>query len=161
LLVIFAGLALSLALATPAPLPHRRRVRAVQKTAAQAKLLRAEQTALLALRQEMLHDFLVRVGTEAPAFQDLRVQAVDGGVTVGPTAVDIDFLGSPIVRARVRNTTRQIQTLMLTAVLRAGQTTARATVIVDRLGSRESRAVELFVPEAFVPKSVSWQSTPL
>src|SRR5438445_13856548 len=94
----FAALALTAAFATSNP-PHVTRYR--RKARTPARSIRADLTTRLALRRELLHDFLVETRTETAAFVDARLVHV-AGVDVGPATVDVDFLGSPIVAAGVR-----------------------------------------------------------
>lgn len=157
--MIFAALFAAIALAA-APVRHRKRKSHVSlKTSAVTAA--AQRTALLALRREMLHDFLVETGTEAPAFRDARIVKA-GGLRIGPTIVSLDFLGAPIVRARVRNASATAQDALLSARVRdAHGRTAQASTWIERLAAGESRTVEIFCPASLTPTAVDWTVTPL
>ena len=57
-------------------------------------------------RQAMLFEFLAKTHTESLLFEDTTVSDIGGGIVIGPTSVTLDFLGSPIVRTTVRNTSK-------------------------------------------------------
>ena len=115
----------------------------------------------LALRHALLHDFLVETGSERPAFVDSRV--VDAGaLRIGPTTVDVDFLGAPIVRARITNPgDRDIDALVVVTVEGAHGDSARASAWIERLGPRAERPIELDCPNELSPIGVRWSVTPL
>ena len=112
---------------------------------------------VLALRHAMLHDFLVEVGTEAPAFNDARVVTTPFGISVGPASADVDFLGSPIIRARVRNGTAHRMDFLLTARLKdaRGKSVSMST-FVDDLPPGAARVVELLSPAPLLPMAIDW-----
>jgi len=161
------ALALSAALAatdpaSPAPTPtaayHRKRRKAVKKTSAAADA-RRERLRILTIQHEAMRDILVEAGTETPMFEDAAAAPVARGISVGPTAVDVDFLGSPIVRARVRNATADTVDLLLTAIIvdRSGRR-VEASAAVERLAGGDTRSVELFCPAIVVPAKVFWKA---
>src|SRR4029077_1828369 len=119
-------LAVALAVALSTPAKHKRH--AARSNLSAAKTRSARSTLELALRHELLHDFLVETGSEQPAFFDARTVDAGGGLRVGPTSVSVDFLGAPIVRARVFNASdREIDALVIATVRDARGGTARAS----------------------------------
>ena len=159
------GIALALMLShTPFPHAayHRKHARPHPKTKTAKRLLANDRLTLLALRREMLRDFLIETGTESPAFTDSHVDALEQGISVGPTAVTIDFLQSPIVRATVRNTSGRTVDLLLTArLLSDGTRACEASAPIDGLKPGESRHIELYCPGVLVPKAVQWTALSL
>jgi len=118
--------------------------------------------AKLALRHELLHDFLVETQSERPAFVDVRVVDAGEGLRIGPTMVDVDFLGAPIVRARVVNETdHDVDAIIVVTLENTHGLSARASTWVQRLTPHADRAVELFCPNIVAPVSVHWSVTPL
>jgi len=114
----------------------------------------------LAMRHELLHDFLVETRSEKPAFVDERIIDAGAGLHFGPTSVDVDFLGAPIVRAHVVNDGDQIvDALVVVTVEGANGVSARASTWVERLVPHAARAIELFCPTALQPVSVHWSVT--
>jgi hypothetical protein len=105
----------------------------------------------------MLHDFLVEVGTEAPAFADRRIITLSIGVLIGPTSGDVDFLGSPIIRARVRNISGHRLDFLVTAWIRDGRgKTASMSIFVDDLPPDAARVIELLSPAPLHPAAIDW-----
>jgi len=156
LMVAFAA---ALAVAASPP-PRKHRTRKTSRPAASGRPTAA--TLALALRHELLHDFLVEAGTQRPAFVDARIADAGFGLRIGPTSVDVDFIGSPIVRARVTNTTSQpLDALVVATVEDARGSSARASAWIERLSAHESRAIELFCPHSLEPVAVRWSVTPL
>jgi hypothetical protein len=146
--------------AAPARIRHRRHGHAVARTRTIARSARDPRLTLLALRREMLHDFLVETGTEAPAFTDRRIVDAVNGIWIGPAIVTIDFIGTPIIRARVRNGEQRSREVVVTATVHAGNNASAGTdasAIIERLGPGESRDVELMVDSALVPNAVTWK----
>jgi hypothetical protein len=157
--MIVAATALALAL-NPTFRPRKRRQSAAVRTVVKNKP--AVPTTLLALRAALLHDFLVRAGTEAPSFRDPRIVDDPSGIRIGPTSVDVDFLGAPIVRAVVRNGShRSIDVLVSASVRDAHGNRVRASTWIERLEPGASRTAELFCPAPLAPASVEWTVTPL
>jgi hypothetical protein len=108
----------------------------------------------------MLQDFLVETGTEAPAFTDRRIVNAGDGILIGPAIVTIDFIGTPIIRARVRNGDHRSRQVVVTATVHAGTNTdagTDASAIIERLGPGESRDVELMVGSALMPIALTWK----
>lgn len=158
-MILAAAAALALAL-NPTFRPRKRRQRAAVRRVVKKKP--SEPTTLLALRSALLHDFLVRVGTEAPSFRDTRIVDDASGIRIGPTTVDVDFLGAPIVRAVVRNgSNRSIDVLVSASVRDAHGNGVRASTWIERLEPGASRNAELFCPAPLAPASVEWTVTPL
>ncbi len=121
---------------------------------------RGELFAILAARHAMLHDFLVETATETPAFVDRRV--VDaGGVRIGPTSVDIDFLGDPVVRATVLNPSAREMDVMLRADVEdtIGHRAHASTWVQLRPGA--SRAIEVLAPGLHGAAAVRWSAIAL
>jgi len=116
----------------------------------------------LGLRHELLRDFLVETQSERPAFMDTHAVDAGGGLRIGPTSVDVDFLGAPVVRARVLNESdRVVDALVVVTVEDPHGATARASTWIERLAPHTDRAVELFCPSALAPASVRWSVTSL
>ena len=157
--MMFAALALAAAVTASKPPPFPRYKRKVRTS---ARWVHADSMTRLALRRELLHDFLVETRTETAAFVDARIVHVAGSIDVGPATVDVDFIGSPIVRARVRNVSRQRVDVLLSATLRDKRGRhVSATTRVGPLEAGASRAIELLSPASLVPASVEWTATPL
>jgi hypothetical protein len=127
--------------ASPPPAHFKKKRRPTTKRSLSTRADRELQIALLARRHAMLHDFLVEIGTEKPALRDPRVVEFPGGIRVGPSSVDIDFLGSPIVRARITNASGAVIDVLITVTL--GPQSAGTAADVERLAPGESRVVEL------------------
>jgi len=158
--MIVAAAALALAL-NPTYRPRKRRQRTAVRTVMKKKNP-SMPTTLLALRAALLHDFLVRTGTEAPSFRDMRIVDDPSGIRIGPTSVDVDFLGAPIVRAVVRNgSNRSIDVLVSASVRDARGNGVRASTWIEHLEPGASRTAELFCPAPLAPASVEWTVTPL
>jgi hypothetical protein len=150
--------ATALVLASPSSYLRKHRASAPVRTRLRgAQLQRAR---VLALRHALLHGFLVEVGTEAPAFADRRVISLPIGVSIGPATADIDFLGSPIIRARVRNTSGHRLDILLTARLRdARGKSASMSIFVDGLPPGAARIIELLSPAPLHPAAIEWSIT--
>jgi hypothetical protein len=134
----------------------------VAERALRRRTVRLARIAYFERREAQLTAFLLKTHTETPAFDDASVAGVGSGVTVGPTAVTVDFLGSATIRTRVRNGTTGPTSILITATLRAGDgTTARASTIVTGLAPLESRKVELACPQRMTPFSITWSATGL
>jgi hypothetical protein len=165
-MMIALAAAFALATASPSPMPaysaHVRRKRhAVRKRKVMAPRSSLE-IDRLALRHALLHDFLVEAGSERPAFVDSRVVDGGAGLRIGPASVDIDFLGAPIVRARVTNSTnRDIDALVVVTVRDGRGGSARASTWIERLPPRGERQVELWCPTGILPESLRWSVTSL
>ena len=121
------------------------------------RVVRLARIKMLERREAVLFDFLARAHTETPLFVDPHVAAAGAGISIGPTTVTLDFLGSPIVRATVRNTSASRAAPLLTVTLRAADgTTSRASVLVETLDAGAARTVELLSPTRGRPTSLSW-----
>lgn len=140
------------------PVRHRHPRVATTKAKAAMKVLRERRQAMLALRAQILHRYLIEVATERPVFQDGR--SIDAGhsLGIGPTSVDVDFLGSPIVRTRVSNRSSGIVDVLVTVFLAASDgNAAAASVVVEHLRPGEARLIELACPAAMTPHTLRWQ----
>lgn len=123
------------------------------------RVARLARLALLERRKALLQEFVVRAATETPAFRDDRVTEVGPGIIVGPATVTIDFLGSPVIRVRVRNASTVVATPLLVARLRAADgSEASAALAVRPLGPGESRVLEAACPRSLTPVSVRWEA---
>lgn len=153
----------ALALTVPSPRPLSKHRRHSTRTRSQTVAGRVTWDLLkLGLRHELLRDFLVETRSERPAFIDTHAVDAGGGLRIGPTSVDVDFLGAPVVRAHVVNESdRVIDALVVVTVEDLRGATARASTWIERLVPHADRAVELFCPEALAPASVRWSVTPL
>lgn len=142
----------------PAVRKQHRRTRRRVSTATGARCLRLR---LLEQREALLHDFVVRASTEQPQFSDPRSYRVDRSVAVGPTIVTRDFVGSPIIRARVTNLTGGDVSFLLSATLDSerGQRSGASAVVFLRAG--ETRTVELLCPDQLAPRALTWSTMPL
>jgi len=160
-MAIFAAAALALGLALN-PTPMRPRKRSNRPVVRRRLRPVTADSALLALRGEMLHDFLVRAGTQSPAFTESRTIDAADGVRIGPASVDVDFLGSPIVRATVRNSSQRTIDLLVSVTLHdAHGRTAQASTYIEHIDPGTTRAIELFSPFALTPSSLTWSATQL
>jgi len=125
------------------------------------RIARLSSLARLEQRERQLRDFIIAARTETPSFADDEAHALAIGLSIGPTIVTRDFLGSPVIRARVRNTRPNA----IFAVLEANITSVdgrsvRAASAVS-LQPHESRTVELLCPAALVPATLVWSATAL
>src|SRR5215472_13579122 len=159
--MLLAAAMAALALTGPSPHAFEKRRRRSTRTRTHASSGRVTWNVLeLALRHELLHDFLVETRSEKPAFVDERIIAAGAGLHFSPTSVDVDFLGAPIVRAHVVNDGDQIvDALVVVTVEGANGVSARASTWVERLVPHAARAIELFCPTALQPVSVHWSVT--
>lgn len=159
-LVAFAA---AVALAGPSPRPFHKHKRHSTRTRSQSAAGRASWNVLaLGLRHELLRDFLVETHSERPAFVDVHGVDAGAGLRIGPTSIDVDFLGAPIVRARVVNETDHvIDALVVVTVEDMHGTSARASTWIEQLSPHADRAVELYCPKALTPAAVHWSVTPL
>jgi len=132
-----------------------------QERALRRRLRRLARIKMLEPRQAMLLAFLARSHTETPLFENSAAIDVGGGILVGPTSVTLDFLGSPIIRADVRNASKVQVSPVLTARLRTsdGQL-LRVSVAIEPLEPGATRRVELLSPSRGRPTSLTWTSTP-
>jgi hypothetical protein len=140
------------------PAKHPRVHRRARSSPDKAKCLRLE---LLQRREALLHDFLIRAQTETPQFEDRRTYRLDVGVKVGPVVVTRDFIGSPIIRARVTNLSAADISFLLSAQLssKSGAVSGASTVVL--LHAYETRSIELLCPDNLVPQSLTWSTLPL
>jgi len=116
----------------------------------------------LAMRHELLHDFLVETRSERPAFVDARTVDAGLGLRIGPTSVDIDFLGAPVVRARgVNDSGRVVDAIVVVTVEDARGASVHASTWIEGLAPDADRAVELLCPNKVEPVSVRWSVTSL
>ena len=156
--------AAAIAAAVTSPLPKKRlRMHAPIRRSAAAKAARAareERLVILALRHALLHDFLVETVTETCVLRDSTIVAAGNAMSIGPTIVDVDFIGNPIVRTRVRNGSNHTVDLLVTVVLHeGGERHAEASTVVEHLAPHETRTVELLCPALLRPKSATWSVT--
>jgi hypothetical protein len=139
---------------------HRVRVRRTRAVSA-ARAARCFRLHVLLQREALLHDFLVRARTETPRLRDERAYRLDVGVTLGPAEVTTDFIGSPIVRARVTNVRASAVSFLLSVrlVSSSGATSGASTVVF--LHGYETQTIELLCPDALVPQTMTWSTMPL
>ena len=151
----------ALALTNPSSHPFEKHRRRSTRTRVHATAGRVTWNLLaLGMRHELLHDFLVETRSERPAFVDARTVDAGEGLHLGPTTVDVDFLGSPIVRTRVANDgDRAVDALIVVTVEGSNGVSARASMWIERLAPRAGRTIELFCPTALHPLSVHWSAT--
>jgi hypothetical protein len=133
----------------------------VRANALQSRVARMERLAFLVRREALLHDFLIKARTETPVFHDDRTYRFDPGIEISATHVAADFIGSPIIRARVRNRTASRQMLLLEAdLVSASGARSRAGAALT-LEPGETRTVELLCPARVAPASLIWSTSPL
>jgi len=138
---------------------HAARQTSTAEAALRRRVGRLLQLAQLEQRAAELHDFLVRAHTETPSFIDDEIHSLVDGLRVGPTIVARDFLGSPVIRARVRN----VQAFAIFAVVQAhirgkdGATSDAAIALT--LAAGEVRSIELVCPSAVAPDALDWTVT--
>jgi hypothetical protein len=117
--------------------------------------------ALLVRREALLHDFLIAAVTERPLFHDDATYRVALGLEISATAVTVDFVGNPVIRARVKSLLATSQTALLIANMTdARGVHARAGAAIS-LQPGETRIIELLCPEKIVPASLSWSTMQL
>ncbi|HEY7993052.1 MAG: hypothetical protein ACHQY2_06410 [Candidatus Eremiobacterales bacterium] len=153
--------AAALALTGPSSRPFEKHRRHSTRTRSRTVAGRVTWNLLeLGLRHEMLRDFLVESHSERPAFVDTHAVDAGGGLRIGPTSIDVDFLGAPVIRARVVNESdRVVDALVIVTIEDPHGTSARASTWIERLAPHADRAVELFCPNALAPASVHWSVT--
>ena len=122
--------------------------------------MRLAKIAAFERRHALLQQFVLAAVSETALFEDARSVQVAPGVRIGPVIVSRDFVGSPIVRARVRNSGSQPVSLLLTAHLTNAASAADASLVLD-LSAGESRAASLLCPQALVPAHISWSAVAL
>ncbi len=146
--------------ASSLPDPKRKR-RKVGGRNSSAALSRCVRYALLQRREALLHDFLVRARTETPEFVDARAYPLGVGVTIGPVIVTKDFVGSPIIRAKVSNRRGVPVSFLLSASIASdrGAQSGASTVVI--LHAFETRTIELLCPESITPRALTWSTLPL
>jgi hypothetical protein len=129
--------------------------------ALRSRVARMTKLALLARREALLHDFLVAATTERPLFRDSAIHKVAPGIELSSTAVTLDFIGNPVIRARVKNLLSTPQSALLIAeITDARGTRARAGAAV-LLQPGETRIIELLCPDRLVPTSLTWSAMQL
>jgi hypothetical protein len=129
----------------------------MQERALRRRVVRMARIKMLERREAMLFDFLAKAHTETPLFEDRAIASLGGGIVVGPTSVTVDFLGSPIVRAVVRNTTASPVSPLLTVTLRdATGALTRASFAIERLAPGASEKIEVLSPSHASPVSLTW-----
>ncbi len=134
----------------------------IAERALRRRLVRLARIAYFERREAQLTAFLTKTRTESPVFDDPAIANAGAGVSIGPTAITADFLGSAVVRARARNGSSAPVTLLVTVTLRAADgRTARASTVVRSLAPGESRSFELTSPQAIVPVAAAWSAQSL
>ena len=131
------------------------------RAASQSRVARLERLALLVRREAMLRDFLIKARTESPTFTDDRLYKLDPGIEIDETRVATDFIGSPIIRARVRNRTASRQALLIEADIRSSNGTHSRAGAAMTLEPGETRTVELLCPQRIAPASLIWSTSTL
>ena len=127
-----------------------------QERALRRRLVRLARIKMFERREAMLFEFLAKAHAEATLFEDRSATDLGAGVVVGPTAVTSDFLGYPIVRARVRNDSSLRVTPLLTVHLSGPDGEATASIDVGLLEPGTSREIELASPTKTAPTSLRW-----
>ncbi|HXW51181.1 MAG TPA: hypothetical protein VEJ41_04260 [Candidatus Acidoferrales bacterium] len=116
---------------------------------------------ILQQREALLHDFLIRAQTEQPQFSDPRSYRLSIGASIGPVVVTRDFVGSPIIRARVTNLGAADLSFLLSATLASARGVQTGATAVVLLHAHETRTVELLCPDDVAPQSLTWSTMPL
>jgi hypothetical protein len=130
-----------------------------QERALRRRVVRLARIKMLERRQAMLFEFLAKSHTERPLFADGVEHDVGYGLFVGPTIVTLDFLGSPIVRATVRNASNARAAPLLTAHLRTADGAEFAvSAAVESIAPGETRHVDMESPTFATPVSVTWSA---
>ncbi len=161
-----------------ADVPHvkKHHARSLKADAAGAKAPGATQAAEIALRRRVarllrlamlerraaeLRDFIIAAHTETSSLRDGAVHELDAGLAVGPAIVTRDFLGSPVVRVRVKNLRHVKLSAVLELHVRSKDGQAGSAVVVTQLGADEETTMELFCPRALDAAQLSWKATAL
>jgi len=128
----------------------------LEEKALRRRAIRLVRIAYFERRTAQLEEFIARAKTETPEFDDERVIRLDG-IDIGPTTVTRDFLGSPVLRARVRNAGATAGAILLTAYIRARDgSTNEASIAIEKLDAAQWRDVELTYPGELAPASIEW-----
>jgi hypothetical protein len=120
------------------------------------RVVRLAVIAALTRRETALEDFLALTATETPL---VRLDAATelSNMEVGPSSIALDFLGSPIVRARVRNRSRSAFTgLIIAHVEDAAGKNVDLSYAVDSIAPGESRSIEMLCPAQITPVALRW-----
>lgn len=139
----------------------RKPARKHSRVKSSTSMSRCLRLALLQRRAALLHDFLVETRTETPQFRDARPYRLDVGVTIGPVVVTRDFVGSPIIRARVTNLTARRVSFLLSASITSDREAESGASTVVSLRAFETRTIELLCPESVAPHALTWSTMPL
>lgn len=133
----------------------------MQERALRRRVVRLARIKMLERRQAMLFAFLAKTHTQTPLFEDPSIVAVGAGILIGPTTITLDFLGSPIVRARVHNASAARASPLLTVRMRSedGQD-MRVSTVLEPLEPGASRTIELLSPWRGRPVSITWSAMP-
>lgn len=132
-----------------------------RRAVSQNRVARMERLALLVRREALLHDFLIKARTETPIFADEATHRLEPGIEINATHVATDFIGSPIIRARVSNRTATRQALLLEAQISSANGDRATAAEALTLEPGETRTVELLCPSRISPASLIWSTTPL
>ncbi|MBC5825881.1 MAG: hypothetical protein GIX02_13885 [Candidatus Eremiobacteraeota bacterium] len=126
------------------------------------RVVRLARIAMLERREALLSEFLVGASTERQVMRDDRRHALAEGIEFDDVSVTLDFVGSPIIRARVTNTSPDHVSYVVTAVIATSDgPKATASLAIERLAPHESRRIELLCPAALVPSSIEWSAARL
>ncbi|MBC5805482.1 MAG: hypothetical protein DLM53_10485 [Candidatus Eremiobacter antarcticus] len=123
-----------------------------------ARLLRV---AMMERREAELRDFLIAARTETPAFADGAVHELDARLAVLSAFVTKDFLGSPIVRARVINRRHVKLSAVLELHVRSRDGQEGSAVTIVQLRPDEETTIELLCPRALDAAQLTWKATAL
>ncbi len=146
---------------TPSLPGYKRKRRKVGRRNSSAAISRCIRYAVLQRREALLHDFLVRARTETPEFVDARAYPLGVGVTIGPVVVTKDFVGSPIIRAKVSNQRGVEVSFLLSASIASDRGAQSGASTVVLLHAFETRTIELLCPESITPRALTWSTLPL
>jgi hypothetical protein len=125
------------------------------------RVVRMARIAYFEREQTLLSEFIARAATEQTLFRDDR-RLRFGQVEIGPVIVTRDFLGSPVLRARIHNERAAPLGVLLTARLNgAGGQTCEATTAAQLRADGAAQTVELSCARATNPISVEWTVTNL
>lgn len=136
--------------------PPARQISVTAERVERRRLVRLAIVAALIRRETELENFIASATTESPVLTSHEVTPA-GPLEIGPSIVAVDFLGSPVIRAIVRNRSSMQFTGLLVAhlVYGAGQESA-ASVAVSNIAPGQSRRVELMCPAVLQPTALHW-----
>jgi hypothetical protein len=136
------------------PLAHQLSVAA--ERVERRRVVRLAIVAALIRRESELENFIATATTESPLLT-LREPTLAGPLAIGPSIVAVDFLGSPIIHAIVRNrSSTQFTGLLVAHLVYGGGQESSASVAVSNIAPGQSRRVDLLCPAVLRPTALHW-----